>query len=433
MSKVHFARNTFFAIALCAATAIVSSAQTLTTLFSFNGTNGSSPQSVVQSADGNFYGVTYSGGPHNNAGTIFKITPSGTLTTIYNFCSQSNCTDGENPAGQLLQARDGNLYGTTFAGGANCIAENSAMTGCGTVFKITTGGQFTSLYSFCSVVVEALCADGIAPYAGLIQGIDGNLYGTATAGGDTAGDNCFPCNGGGTVFKITTAGELTTIFQFCNSTNSAGYCLDGDTPYGGLLQTADGAFYGTLYDGGTGIDNNGGVVYKLTSSGQFTVLHDFCSSYSCRDGAYPFDSLIRGKDGNFYGMTRNGGYGGAPGGGTVFRITPAGVLTTLHRFHGKDGIDPYAALIQGTDGNLYGTDSSGGPYTNTGNASGTVFKVTTTGDESTVYTFCSLTNCTDGYMPIGGLVQGKDGNFYGTTSGGGTYFDGTVFRISQKK
>jgi uncharacterized repeat protein (TIGR03803 family) len=431
MSKFRFAKNTFFALALCAATAIVSAAQTLTTLASFNGTDGNSPQSLIQGADGNFYGVTYSGGAYNNGGTIFKVTHSGTLTTLYNFCSQSNCTDGENPAGQLLQAKDGNLYGTTFLGGANCVIENGAMTGCGTVFKITTDGQFTSLYSFCSVLVEGYCADGISPYAGLIQGIDGNLYGTATEGG--LNGNCSSCNGAGTAFKITTAGALTTIFQFCSSTNSGGYCLNGGAPYGGLLQTADGTFYGTLYDGGTGIDNSGGVVYKLTSSGKFTVLHDFCSSYNCQDGAYPFDSLIQGKDGNLYGTTRNGGFGGTVGYGTVFKITPSGTLTTLHRFRGNDGNAPYAALIQGTDGNLYGTDSSGGPYSDVGNASGTAFRMTTTGDESTVYAFCSLAACVDGYMPIGSLVQGKDGNFYGTTSGGGTSFDGTVFRISPKK
>jgi uncharacterized repeat protein (TIGR03803 family) len=433
MSNFRFAKNMFFAFALCAVTAIISPAQTLTTLVSFDGADGNSPQSMIQATDGNFYGVTYSGGAYNNGGTIFKVTPGGALTTLYNFCSQSNCIDGENPAGQLLQAKDGNLYGTTFLGGGNCVIENGAMTGCGTVFKITTGGQFTSLYSFCSIVVEGLCADGISPYAGLIQGIDGNLYGTATYGGDNAADNCFDCNGAGTVFRITTAGELTTIFQFCNSINSTGYCLDGDTPYGGLLQTADGTFYGTLYDGGTGTDNSGGVVYKLTASGQFTVLHSFGSSRNWSDGAYPFDSLIQRKDGNLYGTTRNGGYGGAGGYGTVFKITPSGTLTTLHRFRGKDGNGPYAALIEGTDGNLYGTNSSGGPFSDTGNASGTAFKITTSGDESTVYAFCSLAACVDGYMPIGSLVQGKDGDFYGTTSGGGTSFEGTVFRISQKK
>jgi uncharacterized repeat protein (TIGR03803 family) len=121
MSQLRFAKNVCFALALCMATALVCPAQNLTTLSSFSGSDGSDPQSVIQGTDGNFYGVTYSGGANNNAGTVFKMTPSGTLTTLYNFCAQKNCTDGENPAGQLLQAKDGNLYGTTFYGGANCI------------------------------------------------------------------------------------------------------------------------------------------------------------------------------------------------------------------------------------------------------------------------------------------------------------------------
>jgi uncharacterized repeat protein (TIGR03803 family) len=431
VKKFRLTKSMCLALAICAASAIAASAQTLTTLASFTGTNGKGPQSLVQGTDGNFYGVTYSGGANNNAGTVFKITSSGTLTTLYNFCSQTDCVDGAAPVGQLLQATDGNFYGTTYMGGSYCVSGNDSNTGCGTVFKITPEGVFTSLHSFCAEASFS-CDDGSNPYAALIQGADGNLYGTTPYGGNNAADNnCF-CSGFGTAFKITTAGALTTIFQFCNSTNSDGYCLDGGTPFGGLLQTADGSFYGTLYGGGTGIDNSGGLVYRLTSSGAFTALHDFGSERDWTDGAYPFDNLIRGKDGNFYGTTRNGGYGGTLGGGTAFKITPAGVLTTLHRFHGKQGQNPYTSLIQVADGTFYGINSVGGPYSDTGNASGTAFRMTTAGDESIVYAFCSLAGCADGYVPTG-LVLGKDGNLYGTTSGGGASSDGTVFRIALKK
>ena len=426
MSQLRFAKNVCFALALCMATALVCPAQNLTTLSSFSGSDGSDPQSVIQGTDGNFYGVTYSGGANNNAGTVFKMTPSGTLTTLYNFCAQKNCTDGENPAGQLLQAKDGNLYGTTFFGGANCILENDPITGCGTIFKITTGGEFTSLYSFCSVVVEGYCSDGVAPYAGLIQGNNGDLYGTASEGG--LNGNCSNCNGAGTAFKITTAGALTTIFQFCNSTNSGGYCLDGGAPYGGLVQTSDGTFYGTLYNGGTGTDNSGGVVYKLTASGQFTVLHSFCSSYNCQDGAYPFTSLVQASNGNFYGVTRNGGYRGDIGDGTVFKVSPSGTFTTLHVFRGTDGESPLGILFQATDGDLYGTTADGGSGNGTGINGGTLFKMTLSGQFSTLYTFCDQTNCTDGDGPVGGVIQGKDGDLYGTTGIGGSDFDGVVYR-----
>lgn len=430
MSKLYFARMICVTFIFWAAATISSSAQTLTTLVSFDGTNGKSPQSLMHASDGNFYGVTSSGGANGDYGTIFKITPDGVLTTLYSFCSQTNCTDGEDPIGTLLQAKDGNFYGTTYLGGSNCVSGNLSNTGCGTVFKITPDGQFTSLYSFCPAVGYFSCPDGATPYGALIQGADGNLYGTTPSGGNNAADNGCACQGFGTVFKITTSGQLTTMFQFCNDMNSTGYCLDGAVPFAGLLQTSDGSFYGTLYNGGTGTDFSGGTVYKLSSSWKLTTLHNFGSKRNWTDGAYPFDSLIQAKDGNFYGTTRNGGYGGTLGQGTVFKITPAGVLTTLHRFHGEEGGAPYASLVQGANGNLYGTNSNGGPYSSQGIAAGTIFKVTTTGQEGTVYAFCSLTNCTDGYAPTSGLVQGTNGDFYGVTYSGGASNNGTVYKIS---
>ena len=403
------------AAAFCAATAIPSPAQHLSTLVSFNGTNGSSAgyaNSLVQGKNENFYGTTTSGGA-NGEGTIFKITPAGKLTTLHNFCSQTNCVDGAVPRSALLQAKNGNFYGTTYQGGAYCVSGNNANTGCGTVFEITAAGQFTSLYSFCSNNFP--CYDGDNPYASLIQGIDGNLYGTTPEGGNNSYDiNCF-CNGGGTVFKITTAGQLTTLYSFCNITNTNGYCFDGAAPIGALVQTSSGDFYGTTYDGGSGHNGKGGTVFKLSTTGTLTTLYSFCSvTKYCKDGAYPFDGLVQGANGNFYGVTENGGFRTY---GTVFKITPAGALTTLYRFHGSPGLDPYASLVQGSDGNFYGTTLQ------------TAFRIGPNGGLSALYTFCYMPNCQVGTAPSG-LIQGKNGKFYGTDNTGGANGLGSVFSLT---
>ena len=156
------------------------------TLHRFDGTDGAFPYGLVQATDGNLYGTTNVGAAQDY-GTVFKMTPSGKLTTLHTFCSQSNCTDGARPAAGLVQATDGNLYGTTYEGGANDY---------GTVFKMTPSGKLTTLHSFCS---ESNCTDGASPTAGLVQATDGNLYGTTDGGG---------ANGFGTVFKITPSGKL---------------------------------------------------------------------------------------------------------------------------------------------------------------------------------------------------------------------------------
>jgi uncharacterized repeat protein (TIGR03803 family) len=430
MSNLKPGKAIGLALALWVASAMSSSAQTLTTLDSFNGTDGIAPgATLVQGTDGDFYGTTSSGGANGNFGTVFKVAPDGALTTLYNFCSQANCVDGANPQASLLLGKDGNFYGTTNIGGAYCVSGTSN-TGCGTVFKITPQGQLTTLYSFCSQTTDLSCTDGSNPSAALIQGADGNFYGTTPfGGGNTADNNCF-CNGFGTVFKISPAGKLTTLFQFCNVTNSGGYCLDGGVPMGALVQTANGHFYGTTYNGGTGHDNSGGTIFELTPTFKLTTLYSFCHvGTTCTDGAYPFAGLLRAKNGNFYGVTRYGGYSGW---GTVFEITPAGEFTTLHIFHGTEGVTPYAGLVQGTDGNFYGTTPFGGAYSQQGNASGTVFKMTPQGRLTTRYNFCSLSDCTDGAYPYAGLVQGSDGELYGVTSGGGANGDGTVFSVSMK-
>lgn len=401
---------TLIVCVLCVTTVVNSSAQTLTTLVSFDERNGAQPQSsVIQGPDGNFYGTTYAGGACNTGsggcGTVFKITPNGSLTTLYNFCSRANCVDGIYPEAGLVQGLDGNFYGTTYAGGL-CDTFSG---GCGTIFRITPSGTLTTIYSFCS---QPQCADGAFPAAGLTRGSDGNLYGTTAAGGSSTA--CF--EGCGTAFKITISGTLNTLYSFCTQTN----CADGRSPRAGLVQGSDGSFYGTTSAGVHG------TVFKMTSSGTLTTLHSFNGS---GDGSAPVATLVQATNGNLYGTTSTGGSGSA---GTLFSITPSGMLTTLHDFCSQsgcaDGSTPLAGLMQATDGNLYGTTSAGGS-----NSGGAVFTLTLNGVINTYYNFCSHPNCTDGASPAATLLQATDGNFYGTTSAGGTnggHGDGTVFKLS---
>lgn len=362
---------------------------------------------LVEGHDGSFYGTTPGGGP-SQSGTVFKIAPDGTFTTLYGFCAESNCPDGAQPNGLIL-ASDGNLYGTTQAGGAN----NNQ----GTVFKITPAGVLTTLYSFCA---QSACADGQNPLAGLIQGSDGNFYGTTSASGAST-------HFGGTVFKLTAAGKLTTLYNFCALAN----CADGSQPGAGLTEGADGNFYGTTMHGGANSENNDGTVFKLTPGGVLTTLHSFCSQSGCADGLSPTTGLIQASDGNFYGTSAVGGPGGS-----VFKITPGGTLTTLYGFCSGgspclDGKTPSAGLIQGSDGDLYGTTATGGANSsaNAGAGGGTVFKITTGGQLTTVYSFCAQKSCADGRGPKAGLIQAADGSFIGATAGGGPHGDGTVFRL----
>src|ERR1017187_7278165 len=325
--------------------------------------------------------------------------PAQTLTTLYTFCSQTGCPDGDGPHAGLVQATNGDLYGTTWGGGVN---------GQGTVFKITQGGTLTTLYSFCS---QTNCTDGTGPYAGLVQAANGDFFGTTSNGYDT-------------VFKITPGGTLTTLYSFCSQTN----CTDGATPYAGLVQAANGDLYGTAYNGGANGDL--GTVFKITPTGTLTTLYSFCSQSGCTDGAHPAGGLVQAANGNFYGTTESGGR--AHGGGTVFKITPGGTLTTLYRFCSQsgcpDGSDPVAGVVQAADGDFYGTTSGGGASNG-----GTIFKITPGGTLTTLYSFCAqgaFPYCTDGARPVAGLVQDTNRDFYGTTAGGGSNNDGTVFRLS---
>jgi len=387
-------------LSLCIALVIGSSGQTFTTLASFDGVSGSSPNSLVQATDGNLYGTAFNGGTTSYCasfcGTLFKITPDGKLTTIYTFCSQSDCTDGFGPYAGLTQGSDGNLYGTTWWGGARGKGN-----GVGTVYKITPKGKLTTLYSFCA---QANCTDGFYPYGALIQASDGNFYGTTEEGG-IDGD-CGGFIGCGTVFKISRTGRLTTIYSFCSQAN----CADGALPRGPLVQGMDGNFYGMTYFGGSACNYYCGTVYRITPSGAVTTLHSF-QGY---DGDQPAGGLVQAIDGTFYGTTSY----------TIFKITPDGTLTTLESFEGTNGSSPNS-LVQAGDGNFYGTTSYGGAY-----MGGTAFEISPAGSWSDLYDFCFESGCSDGRSPFAGLLQHTNGSFYGTTWWGGVHDDGTIFNLS---
>src|SRR5438093_799824 len=347
---------------------------------------GSSPVSpLVQASDGYLYGMTAGGGSSNEGGTVFRMDAAGTLTTLHYFTCSS--TEGCQPQAGLIQANDGNFYGTTSAGGA---------AGGGTVFRMDAAGTLTTLHSFGCDSTE-----GCKPAARLIQASDGNFYGTTVSGG--AANH-------GTVFKIDSAGTITRLHSFgCEST-----LADGCQPRADLIIASDGFLYGTTDAGGTATPN-GGTIFKMDAAGAFTPLH---SSFACGsgEGCHP-GALIQAGDGNFYGVT-----GGAAGfRGTVFRMTAAGALTTLHSFGSTtEGDQPLAGLIQASDGNFYGTTSGVGP------GSSTFFRMDGPGNLVTLHTFACST--AEGCQPRPGLIQASDGSFYGTTALGGAANHGTVFK-----
>lgn len=315
-----------------------------------------------------------------------------TFNTVASFTG----SNGENPNRiLLLQGTAGDIYGTTTFGGAPNL---------GTIFSLTRQGSLQTIHAFDG-------ADGALPVGGLIQAADGNFYGSTAYGG--ASGACYM--GCGTIFTVTHSGALTTLHSFSST--------DGSEPYGTLVQAMDGAFYGTTYSGGTfGV----GTIFEITPGGVFTTLHTFDST----DGAFPFGALIQTNDGDFYGTTAYGGTGscndGSTGCGTIFRMTAAGVLTTIYNFEGSDGAVPTAGLVQALDGDFYGTTHYGGASNE-----GTIFRITRGAILATLHSF----DGTDGNYPWAGLTQATDGNFYGTTYLGGTgpacsEGCGTVFSIA---
>jgi len=335
------------------------------------------------------------GGGGTGTGPTVTVTAADTL---YSFGSSST-DDPMGPfGGTLIKGSDGNFYGTALGGGTN----NG-----GFVFTITPTGTETVLHRF------NYPPTGANP-AGLIQASDGNFYGTTSRGG---------AHDAGTVFKLTPEGVTSILYSFGAAVNGPVY------PSGGVVQGTDGNFYGATTSGGP---NNTGTVFKLTPEGVETTLYTFGpagANGGGPDGNGPLGPLVQGSDGNFYGVTLFGGEGNCPNGqitiacGTVFKVTPEGVETILHSFSGPDGEGPETGLIQGSDGNFYGTTSGGS------NNFGTVFEITPDGFVTILYAFPMNASQSIGGTP-GGLTQGSDGNFYGTTAVGGENEGGTVFQLT---
>ena len=363
----------------------VTSNGVLTMLVSFNVDNGASPNELVLGSDGHFYGTTRSGGSCEY-GTVFQVTTNGVLTSLVSFPG----ADGAYPQAGLVLGRDGNFYGTTAGYSVWKYYYEGA-----TVFQVTTNGVLTTLVSF-------NFANGLDPSA-LVLGSDGHFYGT------TAGFFQLKQLPRGTVFQVTTNGVLTTLLSFTGT--------NGAYPRAGLVLGRDGHFYGTTAEGGS---SELGTVFQVTTNGVLTSLVPFNGT----NGANPWAGLVVGNDGHFYGTTVGGGSSGL---GTVFKVTTSGLLTSLVSFNGANGAYPQAKLLLGSDGNFYGTTSHGGStYVNTNEAGyGTVFRVTTNGVLTSLVSFTGA----DGAYPRAGLVLGRDGYFYGTTSEGGPGGGGTIFRL----
>src|SRR5580692_5753372 len=357
-------------------------AQTFSVLYNFGSEAGDPFQPsysgiVAQGRDGNLYSSAVHGG--TCCGAVFQITPAGKLTNIHSFTGSGN--DGAFPQGGVTLGTDGNFYGTTYEGGSVTA---------GAVFKVTPSGTYTTLYSFTGG------SDGAYPYAPPVEGNDGNFYGTTTAGGNTV--TCG--NGCGTIYKITPAGVLTTLYKFD--------ITHGYAPYAPLVLGTDGSFYGTTP---FGTSANAGVVFRISPAGKFTLLFSFDLTH----GETPFAGLVQGADGNFYGTTI---YGGTTGDGVVFKITPSGKLTVLHTMNGTtDGARPYGGLVLASDGNFYGANAYGGTVnSNCADGCGTFFRITPKGAYSVLYKFDYTTGATPYVTPF----QHTSGVVYGDSQVGGT-------------
>lgn len=352
------------------------------------------PSPLVLGKDGNFYGTAL-GGDYND-GVVFKLTPAGVVSVVHSFDSSTG--DGNEPSGLIL-ASDGNFYGTTVGGGTN---------GWRTVFKMTPDGTESVLYSFKGYPSDATYVWG------LFQASDGNFYGTSDFGGP---DN------EGTVFKVSPSGIETVLYSFGSVTG------DPAAGFSRLVESDGGAFYGVSLSGGT---NNDGAVFKITAEGILTLVHSFTTGGS--DGFHP-SGLLKGSDGNFYGVTIGGGPNNT---GVVYKLTPAGVETIVYAFDPSfGGSHPDGNLSHDSDGNLYGgTEAGGYPRTQSGNSgcsltgqSGTIFEITAAGTAVLLSNFGPTD--ADGTNPSGPPIQGQDGNLYGVTTSGGASHAGVFYKITR--
>jgi uncharacterized repeat protein (TIGR03803 family) len=346
--------------------------------------DGKTPVSRLVEIEGELYGTASTGGS-TLSGTLFRVSPAGDFTLLHTFCRQAHCSDGAKPGNYLTRGPSGAVYGVTTSGGR---ADGGA------IFKFSKTGEFSLVYEFCSA---ARCSDGIQPVSVLFGGA-GDLFGTTAAGGR---------HGGGTAFMIDTHGAFHVLHDFCSETG----CTDGASP-GALMRGRDGNFYGTTLAGGP---NHAGTVFRMTPTGRTKVLYSFCGTNRCPDGEQPAPLLVEGQNGDFYGTTAQRGRNSR---GTIFEVSPAGVLHTLHTFCANancaDGATPMDGLVLAKDGSLYGTASGGGQFYN-----GVVFHLTAAGKYSIAYNFCALHGCFDGTIPGSSPIVGSDGALYGTTQAGG--------------
>ena len=357
-----------------------------TVLYGFPVTDGNHPQAgVVQDSVGNLYGTTNSGGAYNS-GLVYKIDTANQFTYLYTF---KGGNDGGNPFGGVILGSDGNLYGA--AGGAGQY-------NAGLLYKMDLSGNETVLYSFTGG------SDGAYPN-GVTRDSAGNLYGTTADGGSS---------GYGVVFKADPMGHETVLHTFMGS--------EGKYPYAGVTLDAHGNAYGsTFYGGGFGH----GVVYKIDTIGNYTVLYNFTGG---ADGGNPWGDLILDSAGNLYGTTWSGGPPSGDYPGVVFKIDTMGNFSVLYTFTGfSDGGGPRSNMVFDAQGNLYGTTEYGG----TGNCPyfgcGVLFELNPTGEQTLLYSF---SGGNDGGEPGTGLIRDAAGNLYGTASDGGTGDGGVVYKVS---
>jgi len=351
--------------------------------------DGNGPTSaLIQGSDGALYGTTSSGGA-NGLGTVFRISTAGVETILHSF-GPAGAGDAIDTITAVVQASDGNLYGTSALGGTNNT---------GAIFKVTPSGAEVVLYSF----GPATSTDGQSPSSSLIQASDGNLYGVTSAGG---------VNGTGTVYRVTLAGAETVMHSFGPSSGT-----DGQSPIiaATLLQATDGSLYGVTTYGGA---NGTGTIFRITLAGLETVVYSFGAA-SGTDGRAPASGLIQATDGNLYGTT---GVGGTNNSGTVFQVSTGGAETVIHSFGAigsGEALFPNG-VIQASDGSIMGTSSGGS------GAQGAVFKLSVSGEQLALHSFGGIG---DGAHPSANLLQASDGHLYGTTMFGGTHATGTVFRL----
>jgi uncharacterized repeat protein (TIGR03803 family) len=399
----NLSSRTLFAIGLfCVATVIASSAQTFSVLFTFDKINGDGPlAALIQGTNGDFYGATPAGA--NGGGALFELKPSGQMAGGYSFCALANCEDGNQTYAPLLQTTSGDFVGLTTEGGSSCGTDDL----CGTFFKINSEGKLTTLYNFCSL---PNCADGYYPASAPLE-VSRNFYGAIAFGG---------AKGSGLIYEITGDGTFSSRYAFCSRTN----CSDGSNPIG-LVHGANGNFYGATELGG---GNGYGTIFEITPASQLTTLYNFTG---IGGDAYA-SSFLQANNGRFYGTALNlVNYEGE-----IFEVSNTGDFSILYNFcplNCQPKLSDPGAMIQASDGNFYGIAGAGGA-----NLNGGIFRMTPAGKVTTYLSFpaCGYqSDCPSGFEP-GGLMQGTDGNFYGVMGAGGwePCFNlvgcGTVYKVT---